>query len=94
MNLSPHDQLMAIRIEPDNTASGRAVAVGGKAFVRAPNGVGKGYPAVGSNQSGNVVTAPGTLRLGTDHKTVEFVPDSAAAFAAVKAADEATGTDA
>jgi hypothetical protein len=82
---------MSIRLEFGVRADGKSVAVGGKAFVR--NVPGAGYPAAGSNQSGNVTTAVGVVRLGTDHKTPEFVPDSTPAFEAVIAADTATGTD-
>ena len=84
---------MSIRLERNVRADGKVVAVGGKAFVR--NVPGSGYPAPGSNQSGNLCTAVGTDRLSTDGKTVEFVPDAdqTEAFAKVKAADEATGTE-
>jgi hypothetical protein len=85
---------VAIRLEISNIrADGKAVAVGGKAFVRAPNGVGEGYPASGSNQSGNVATAVGVIRLNHDGTIEKFVPDSTPAFEAVVAADTATGTD-
>lgn len=80
---------MSIRIEP-NLSGGRAAAVGGKDW--SGRAVGR-TPAVGTNQSGNLAEAIGTFRLAADNETVIFVPDEAEEFAAVKAADESTGTD-